>query len=287
MSKKEMDKTYLEQESLSLPEIQQASFEVLKKFAKFCDAHGFTYYLAYGTLIGAIRHKGFIPWDDDVDVWMPRADYDRFLEVFESHKEEFGNYKLCTRINTKNYEYYIPRLSDMSYRYITTVKGELDFDIGAFIDIYPLDNLCSTEEEGKALLNTLLRKNIVYSIYNNGKSYASGFSLVKRYATHLILRLVKGKNYGKRINAEMDAILKKNTSENDKYIGVSTWESLFVQYERYWFAKTVDVEFHGEFFKAPVEYDKILRLCYGDYMQLPPEEQRKPRHDYKMIKRTK
>lgn len=76
---------------LQLEDIKKISLDILKKVAKICDDNGFRYVLAYGTLIGAIRHHGFIPWDDDIDIQMPRPDYERFLTYMETHKEGVGN----------------------------------------------------------------------------------------------------------------------------------------------------------------------------------------------------
>ena len=132
---------------LSLAEIQNKSLEVLIKFDELCAQNDFKYWLTYGTLIGAIRHDGFIPWDDDIDVMMPRDDFNRFIKFAIEHEEDLYPFKIHNRANTKNYWYGIPRFSNMKYKYIVEDNYEKPFDIGVFIDIYPLDNYGNTKKE--------------------------------------------------------------------------------------------------------------------------------------------
>ena len=110
---------------LSLQEIQKGSLEILRIVAKICDKQGLIYYLAYGTLIGAIRHKGFIPWDDDIDIWMPRNDYKKFIEYFIKHKDELKPYELFSVYNNVDYPYEISRISDN--RYVLDVDNEAPY----------------------------------------------------------------------------------------------------------------------------------------------------------------
>ena len=118
---------------LTLQEIQQASLEILKKIKEICDKEGFKYVLSWGTLIGAVRHKGFIPWDDDIDIMMPRPDHDKLMQYMEEHKEELKPLEVFNNDTCANYPYMLTRISDS--RYILDVDNEDDFGIGVFIDI--------------------------------------------------------------------------------------------------------------------------------------------------------
>ena len=113
---------------LKLEEIQQASLAILDEIDRICAKQHLTYYLAYGTLIGAVRHHGFIPWDDDLDIMMPRADYEKLRRYFKKKYE--GKLKLCTRADTDRYIYGIYRVVDPSYVFENTNEYELGYDGG-------------------------------------------------------------------------------------------------------------------------------------------------------------
>ena len=132
-------------EKLSLQENQKIAVGILDAVSKVCDEQGYRYYLVFGTLIGAVRHKGFIPWDDDLDIMMPRPDHDRFVEYFVNHREEFPNLKIFTPDLNKEYPYMITRVSDDRYRIV--MENEKPYGMGAFIDIYPYDGMGDTWEE--------------------------------------------------------------------------------------------------------------------------------------------
>ena len=133
-----------------MQEIQSVSLEVLKKITDIMDHEGFNYILAYGTLIGAIRPKGFIPWDDDIDIMMLRPDYEKFLEYAESHKEELDYLEVFNMNTNPDYPHMITRVSDS--RYEIDVTNERRCGLGIFVDIYPMDGIGNTIEESESLL---------------------------------------------------------------------------------------------------------------------------------------
>lgn len=275
-------------ECLTLAESQQASLKVLIKFDEICKAQGFRYYLIYGTLIGAIRHNGFIPWDDDIDVMMPREDFDKFVKYAMDHSKELYPFKIHTRANTKDYFYGIPRFSDMTYKYISTDNWGKDFDIGVFIDVYPWDNYGTTREDGEKLWNSVFKKNVGYKRYLLGKNKTDNIlKAAVRRGMYLWARITKGKDYNKKIDAEIREYILANTSDSDKCFGHLAWAQGIRQFEK---SKLMDLkaiphEFAGHTFDIPAAYDYLLTTSYKDYMQLPPEKDRHPTHDYKIIKR--
>ena len=131
---------YMQQISLKIEEIQEVSLRILKRITSVCEEHGFRYTLAFGTLIGAIRHKGFIPWDDDVDILMPRPDYERFILYLTNHPIE--DLKVFNWKCVKNYPLGITRICDMRYRVLE--NNFIDFDHGIFVDVYPVDGLANS-----------------------------------------------------------------------------------------------------------------------------------------------
>lgn len=135
--------------------MQEGALNILKKLDGICREQGLRYFLFYGTLIGAIRHKGFIPWDDDLDVAMPRPDFDRLVEYCRRHREELLPMRLMTVDDNPQYVYPIARFSDTRYR--VKYQGIRDYGLGLFVDIYPLDGCGDTEEEARAWVQQPMR----------------------------------------------------------------------------------------------------------------------------------
>lgn len=125
---------------LTMQEIQTVSLEILKQVTNLCEEFHLRYHLAWGTLIGAIRHKGFIPWDEDVAIMMPRPDYDKLLAHLSSHK--LSNLTLFNRQTCPEYPYIISRISDD--RYMLEMENEESVGMGIFIDIFPMDGMGAT-----------------------------------------------------------------------------------------------------------------------------------------------
>lgn len=272
---------------LSLKEIQQEALKVLVKFDSICKEHNWSYSLVYGTLLGAVRHKGFIPWDDDVDVQMPRKDYIQFIKWCCENEGVLKPFKLCNRETVKNYPFGISRFSNMEFKFITTNESLAPFDNGVFIDIYPFDNSCNSEEEGSILMKKINKLNSEVAIFLNGKSNKSMIrSFVKRII-HIFLKLTKPKNFPALADEKISQIIQNNTSDNDIYTGCPAWVTeTFKQYKKEWFKETKDILFEDHLFPVPIGYDAFLKFCYGDYLKLPPEEKRTPSHDYIIVPRV-
>lgn len=273
---------------LDLHEIHDRILDVMTFLHEFCEKNHIRYYVAYGSLIGAIRHKGFIPWDDDFDIQMPREDYIRFQKLF---KEQCGNnsrYKLCTRANTQNYYFGIGRFCDQSFRYVTSIKTIEKFEQGIFVDIYPLDRYGNTVKQAEKLKHKARAYNTNYTIYVNKKSSSSN-KLVQicKVGLHYIMHMMYGEKYSERIDDKIYQYIKVHTTESDRYIGVVCWDQKVVTYDKSWFEKRILADFEDRKFWIPKEYDAVLRASYGDYMTLPPEEQRVMTHDYKIYEKIK
>lgn len=272
-------------ESLTMKEIQHVSLEILKKITDLCDNHGFKYFLAYGTLIGAIRHKGYIPWDDDVDIMMPRPEYERFLAYFASHKGELDYLEIFNQDTNKKYPYVLSRVSDS--RYSIDVKNERNCGLGVFIDIYPLDGIGHSESE--ALMH--LKKTTKYPsliflatriYYHFGITKGWKKRLIKFPAfiyTHLF-----GKKYFMR---KLASLLEKYKYEECEYVGAAAWctQPQKNVYKKEWCEDLIKVPFECYEFNIPRQYDEMLKVTYGDYMKLPPEKDRIYHHMYKAYKK--
>lgn len=266
--------------ALSMQQIQQESLKILDVISQLCDRLGLRYYLAYGTLIGAIRHQGFIPWDDDIDIMMPREDYHALLNYLQEHQEEIAPLKAFSNYNCPDYPYMIARVSNTDY--VLDVHNEKPYGLGLFIDIYPMDGMGNTEEEFTALKTKASR-------YSSLCFLSTRLRCEKGNTKSKLKRLIKfpaflfAKLYGKkRCMRKLESMARKCSYDKSQYVGCLVWGSDGVKgvFPKDWFETTAEVSFEGRTFHAPVGYDQVLRRLYGDYMQLPPEEDRIAHHFY-------
>ncbi len=271
-------------EQLSLQEIHEATLEMMDYIHQLCEENRIVYYLAFGTLIGAVRHSGFIPWDDDFDIQMPREDFERFREIVLRKQHPY--FRLCDRKNTKNYFYGISRFSDSRFTYFSEHPGYKPFDTGLFIDIYPLDNFGNTHEQAKRIKKKVDRKNLLYEVYINEADGNGKASPLLRKICHRLLRIRYGSRYPERIDDEICRLIRRHTSPEDSQIGDVCWDPFYVMaYPKTWYAERILHDFSGRRYWIPAEYDRILKADYRDYMQLPPAGQRVPHHEYTLTRK--
>lgn len=264
---------------LEINEIQQISIEVLKFVTDICDKENIKYFLAYGTLIGAVRHKGFIPWDDDVDILVPRNDYDRLINYFYLNAEKLLPYRLFGP-DTPNYPYMISRIGDV--RYPIKVRNEKPYGLGVFIDVIPLDGLGNDYKDAIKVARSAKRYSSLYFL-STRKSFSrdntkSNIKLLLKFPAYLISKIL-GKNY---IKKKLYNLSKLYNYDDSKYITCVVWSTYGQKeiYERDSFAEAIKVKFERYYFNIPKDYDKILKGLYGDYMMLPEEEDRVAHHLY-------
>ena len=264
---------------LDIKEIQTASLNILKRVADFCDEHNIYYVLAYGTLIGAVRHKGFIPWDDDIDIMMPRPDYDRFINLFCKENDDL-QLVLFNQDTCNAYPYGITRISDIKYE-IHTVN-EKDCGMGLFIDIYPLDGIGLTHEEG---FQKLEESHVICDkllLLTRKKLYCPQLPNVKKQIVYIckkIQYMLKGK---KSYYRQLQDLISQANYDNSNYVGCLAWifNPARGVYKKSLFMERIKMQFEDSSFYVPKGYDEILRTHFGDYMQLPPVEKRIYHHGY-------
>lgn len=260
---------------LSLQEIKEISLDILRKFDSFCKENNITYYLAFGTLLGAIRYKKFIPWDDDIDVLVPRKDYNKLLTLFKDDEK----YHLFAFEKNKKFLFPFAKLCDMTTRKEETFYSSNGLDLGVEIDVFPLDAFDNDLEDAKKEA-----KRISKNMKHLGLSKLNKLCIanpIKRVAWGIYVggcKLLGGKYFVKRIIKESN----KPKQKESRYLGVKTWciwgERGIIPAEV--FADTVDIEFEGEMFPAPKDYDTYLTCLYGDYLPEPPKEKQKTHHSF-------
>ena len=255
---------------INLEESKKIELDILSFVADFCDKNGLKYFLAFGTLLGAIRHKGFIPWDDDIDVWMPRDDYNKLMEIFQN--SETGFYKLIRPTDKNSYHPFIKIIDNRTIKIENSVKYKNGY-LGIDVDIFPLDGQPTTVIEHHKWYKKLQKHYRIYPylILDHCRK-------IKRIIALPIIKIISGgKKHILKKTAQLHAKYPYNESE---FIGCveCCYDYENYRYRKEWFADAVDVEFENGVFKAPIGYDEVLTQTYGDYMQLPPEEERETHH---------
>ena len=253
-----------------LEEAKKIEFDILKNIADFCEKNNLRYFLAYGTLIGAVRHSGFIPWDDDIDIWMPREYYNRFKEIYYDENNVYKVVKPQDKISRHSFVKVIDTRTAKIEKSIDYKNGYLGIDV----DVFPLDGQPLTESDYLEWYNKLQKiyKRYQFLVIDNKGS-------LKRNVFLPIIKCLVGKKIWLLKKAEL--LHKEYSYAESEYIGTveSVYNSKNNRYKKEWFDKTVDVSFEGYSFKAPAGYDGILTAMYGDYMKLPPVEKQKIHHE--------
>lgn len=251
--------------SLSLREIQLAELDILIEFDKICRKNNLKYSLSSGTLLGAIRHKGFIPWDDDIDVEMPRPDYEKFIELINDKKVDLkAGYELVVdRGNEAKYPWI--KILDTSYETKSQILN--DGYSGLFIDIFPVDGY--SKDISKSLKNhkkvQKLRRLLAYNYLT-----LNNFSSVKKLGRKLYSLYAKlHKPY--KLVEKINKISVSYPYEQAAFAGVVYFKSpkILGSFSKEEIENTIDVEFEGYNFSVYECYDKYLSLIYGDYMKIP------------------
>lgn len=259
------------QKELSIRDIQICALKILKHVAQFCDDKGLKYSLAYGTLIGAVRHQGFIPWDDDIDIIMPREDYDTFVKTYDD-----SNYPMILGDGLSNHLHVV--ISDSH----TQVVFESQYDsfyykAGIWLDIFPIDLVPDNKHKYVSLRKRLklackLQHMAEISIQRNNV-------IVNFFSNILHAVLFPFKNI---FGNYADGLMKKwNNSNSLTCDNLSLWYLNYPPFAKKWMNSYTTLFFEGQQFQVISDYHEFLTKVYGDYMQLPPEEQRIPRHSYK------
>lgn len=247
----------------SIKEIQKIETEELKYFDKLCRDNQLKYFLAGGTLLGTVRHKGFIPWDDDIDIAMPREDYQKLLQLNVNER-----YKIISIENNRQYIWPFAKLIDTT-TYVRESKVKDINEYGLFIDVFPLDGLGNNKIIARVneFIIRFLRGRLAIITNGNGKCNSILKNLIQNHYT----RMGKEKVYNK--------ILKYATKHNfykSKYVGSvvggARGKKEIFKYEVY--SETTDMPFENLTLKGMKYYDEYLSRMYGNYMELPPEDKR-------------
>ena len=256
---------------ISETEKKQVMLEIMDEIHDFCMSSNIPYYLVGGTLLGAVRHNGFIPWDDDMDIGLLRKDYDYLLKNFKSKS---GNIKI---LHHKNMEHYIWPSAKAIHKNTSLIElGRQKSEIGVFIDIFPFDYIDADDfDKAKKIVKKSNHwKNLLtlkYLRIDRNRSFAKNILVMIGKVLYIIpdgFLIKKVNSYGKR-----------NYSGSENYVCNFTgaWGLREIA-KASDFAETVTGQFEGRNYLLPGGFDDYLRTVYGDYMTLPPVEKRVTHH---------
>ena len=262
--------TFKKGNSITLEDVRQIELDILKSFIAFCEQNCLRYYLAGGTLVGAVRNQGFIPWDDDIDVVMPRPDYDRFHELTKGKigKFEVRSIEYCPDIHCRG----LIRVVDPEY--MTELMVDPMF-LPPWIDVFPLEGLPEKIEACKKHYNDAHFWKVLSKFARVDLRLTP--SRLKRFIKRVVfwpLRNIVGPVY---INKKLIAIARKYKFDDCNYVGVVATglgmrermpKEIFLDGE-------TKLPFEGMMVSVPAHYDRYLQRFYGDYLRLPDKKSRK------------
>lgn len=268
---------------LTEEELKEVELEILKAVHEFCVHNNICYFLWGGTLIGAVRHNGFIPWDDDIDIAMPRDDYERFVRSFDTEKH--GVYS-CD-VNPL-YPYNFAKAFDKSTLKVEPLKTAKEFEIGINIDIFPIDNIHSSEVPRK-FLKRWERLVLMWKLSIIKYAKVNSLKRVIRNIIVFIMDIIRltGAFNPNRISRKINALAMIDKDVQTDYCMLFAKPHIKspITFEKSWISQFCSHKFENTEFFIPVGYDNILRACYGDYMTLPPENERVTHHTFKAYRK--
>lgn len=253
-------------------ELRRIQLTSLQKIDTFCHENGIRYYLAYGTLLGAVRHKGYIPWDDDIDIMMPRPDYVRFINTFNGFTI---NNRVVSHLLDPAYPWPFAKVVDTN----TVMEEHIKYaykNMGVYVDIFPIDGIPDNKRKMLWQYRYVKFLKLLLSLKRGKKFYSR-----KSWQNFLLnfSFLVSFINYDKLLQKFDSVISQYNFEEmNNTMILVLAGYGKDEIIPKSFYDKTMNLEFEKIFFDAPIEFEKWLEHIYGDYMTPPPIEKRITHH---------
>jgi len=262
-------------------EIKQCLLEVLTYFDNLCKEYHLKYSLYAGSLLGAVRHKGFIPWDDDIDVMMPYPDFLKFIQIPEINdlsNRYILHYSTTEKMNQEKYVFPFPKLEDS--------RTQISFNStkdqgGAFVDIFPLTGFPSGKKQVQLYTQNILRL----------RPKIPRATIIGKDPLRKIRNVYYRLNYKKYRDSYVE-LIKTNNYKDSKKVGQNVWPvnngaDIGEVFPKKWLESYTTLSFEGRSFKVISNYVALLELEYGNWEELPPESKRVATHDFSLYKKGK
>ena len=258
-----------------LRRVQMVQLEIAKEIRRVCEENDIRYFLACGTFLGAVRHGGFIPWDDDLDLGMMRSDYEKFCRIApEKLKPE---YCLQTWYTEEHYGLPFGKVLKRNTIYLENKKTRKLKENGFYVDIFPYDYVPEDSAARKQLAEQLLSIYRVKLMKSRYQPWMENDRIIWKKRIGYLYYQLKSLFVGRKELARDYDTLAVATHESELVCEQGALASPYY-FTRSCVEDLADYSFEGEIFKGPRDYDAYLSVLYGDYMTLPPEDQRENRH---------
>lgn len=269
-------------ETLSAEKIKKCAIGLLEFTDKICKDNDLQYFLCGGTLLGAVRHHGFIPWDDDIDIMMPRKDYERLFEVWPKDMR----YKALYHKNTHNFPYAYGKIIDDNTIKTEPIRKKCQH-IGIDIDVFPIDNIPDNDAEALTFYKEIAVHQ--YRLDRQTSTFGKNPNTIKMISGNtkiLIRRILElfGFNTVNKLVAEFSRCAIRYNKEETSRCGITSISHYGIKEinSKNIYDKHVNVTFEGKEYPAPIGYKTYLSQLYGeDYMEIPPIEKQATHHEYK------
>ena len=265
-------------EVTDISEIQQMELGIMEYIHEVCQKIGVKYFLAYGSLIGAVRHQGFIPWDDDMDICMLRDDYEKLQDYLIAHPDE--RYEVMSYKNNINYVYPFMKVQD-NHTYLVEEDVRIDSDMGIYVDIFPVDGYEDDQAFKDKMTKIIKKRQLSCYTFKGITNTKSVVNSIIRYISVIIFYFTNTNKYV----AQIDELAKSRKVEDYELVDYVIYKDMNKPvWKREWLEQVESGSFEGKEFMIPKHYHEILTSDYGNYMQLPPVEQQVSHHDFKLWK---
>ncbi|OOM79970.1 LicD family protein [Clostridium sp. BL-8] len=263
-----MDMSYKIMSPEDLRQMQLIQLEMLLEVERICKKCNIKYCIIAGTLLGAVRHKGYIPWDDDADVAMLRGEYEKFCKACETELDTTRFY-FQNHLNTPGYRWGYGKIRRVGTEFIRKGQEHMPYKSGVFIDIFPLDNVPN---------NVYIRKihNFACTVIRKMLWSAVGAKCDKNMLMRCIYMLISivPRNLIFSLYNKLMIVSNKKNTEMVRILTFPTPDNGYYGYYKRWYMELQNIEFEGYYFPGPKDYDGYLTFKFGNYKELPPIEQR-------------